>query len=96
MIRSTPDGVEITVHVIPRAGTSALAGSRDGALLVRLAAPPVEGAANAELLRFLAGLLDLPRRAVRIAYGQRSRRKRVIVEGLTPDDVRVKLERATR
>lgn len=83
MIASTTGGILIDVHVIPRAAKSGLAGTRDGALLVRLNAPPVEGAANAELIEVLARALGVPRRAVTLVAGERSRRKRVRVAGLT-------------
>jgi uncharacterized protein len=69
--------------VIPRAGNTALAGERDGRLLVRLSAPPVEGAANDALVEFLAKTLGVPRRSVRLVAGTRSRQKRVAVEGLS-------------
>jgi uncharacterized protein YggU (UPF0235/DUF167 family) len=61
---------------------------RDGALLVRLAAAPVDGAANAELIEILARSLDLPKRRIVIVSGDRSRSKRVRVVGL---DARVAL-----
>ena len=82
VIQSTPDGVVITVRVIPRAGRSGLAGTRGDALLVRLQAPPVDGAANVELIHVIARLLDVPRRAVSIVAGERSRHKRVRVSGI--------------
>ena len=50
MISDAPDGAILTVKVIPRAGRTAIAGARDNALLIRLAAAPVDGAANAALL----------------------------------------------
>lgn len=56
---------------------------RGGALLVRLNAAPVDGAANAELIAVLSDVLDVPKRAVSIVSGERSRRKRVHIEGLT-------------
>ena len=93
MIRSTPSGVEINIRVIPRARHTACAGERDGALLIRLAAPPVEGAANDSLVGFLAEALQIPRRSVRIISGERSRRKRVVVQGLTAEQVRARLMR---
>jgi uncharacterized protein (TIGR00251 family) len=80
--------VFIDVRVIPRASKSGLAGMRDGAVLVRVNAPPVEGAANAALIDVLADALRVPRRAVTIVSGQRSRLKRVRVEGVTEDLVR--------
>ena len=67
---------------MPRAGRSGIAGLRDGALLVRLAAAPVDGAANAELIAVLAKALDLPRNRIEIVSGERSRSKRVRVTGL--------------
>ena len=82
MIESTADGVAIAVRVIPRAGRSGLAGTRGDALLVRLQSPPVEGAANEELIEVLARALQVPKRAVSIVGGERSRQKRVRVAGL--------------
>ena len=87
MIRTTAQGVEIDVRVIPRAKKTERAGTREGALLVRLAAPPVEGAANDALVAFLASELALPRRSIRILSGERGRTKRVLVQGLTADAV---------
>jgi uncharacterized protein (TIGR00251 family) len=72
----------LTVRVIPRAKKSGVAGTRDGALLVRLTSPPVDNAANDELVALFAALLSVPRRAVTIASGERGRLKRVTVEGI--------------
>jgi len=74
--------------VIPRARTTALGGVRDATLVVRLAAPPVEGAANEALVEYFAGLLRLPRRAISIVSGERGRKKRVAIAGVTVDAVR--------
>ena len=82
MIDPIPSGVVISVRVIPRAGRSGIAGTRDGALLVRLNAPPVEGAANDELVEVIAEALDVPTRSVTIISGARSRNKRVQVGGI--------------
>jgi uncharacterized protein len=82
MIQSTPDGVILTVRVIPRAAKSGVAGTRGDAVLVRLQAPPVEGAANAELIRVLAAALDVPARAVSIVGGEHARQKRVRITGI--------------
>ena len=82
MIASTPEGVAIVVRVIPRAGRSGLAGTRGDAFLVRLQSPPVEGAANEELIEVLARALQVPKRAVTIVAGDRSRLKRVQVTGI--------------
>ena len=75
--------VILNVRVIPRAKKTELSGERDGALVVRLAAPPVDGAANEALIDFLARVLGVPRRAVRIVGGERSRNKRVEIAGVT-------------
>jgi uncharacterized protein (TIGR00251 family) len=83
----------LDIHVIPRAKRTVLAGERDGALLIRLAAPPVDGAANAALIDFLASALDLPRSSIRIVTGERGRRKRVAIAGMTAEQVRAILRR---
>ena len=83
MIESTRTGVILDVRVIPRAGKSGIAGLRDNAVLVRLTAPPVEGAANTELIEILADALGVPKRAVAIVAGDRSRQKRVRIDGVT-------------
>jgi uncharacterized protein YggU (UPF0235/DUF167 family) len=69
-----------------------MAGTRGEALLVRLAAPPVEGAANAALVAWLARCLDVPAGAIQILSGQRSRTKRVAVAGATIEGLRRSLK----
>jgi uncharacterized protein (TIGR00251 family) len=81
----------IDIRVIPRAGKSGIAGVRGGALLVRLNAAPVDGAANAELIEVLSDVLDVPKRAVSIVTGERGRQKRVRIDGMTTELVRSKL-----
>jgi hypothetical protein len=82
MIEPAPDGIVLSVRVIPRAAKPGLAGTRAGSLLVRVTAPPIEGAANAEVIEVIAGALGVPRRRVSIVSGARSRQKRVHVAGL--------------
>jgi uncharacterized protein len=82
MIQPSHDGIVISVRVIPRAGKSGVAGTRGAALLVRLQSPPVDGAANDELIRVIAKLLGVPKRAVAILSGERAREKRVRVTGI--------------
>jgi len=91
MLTATADGVLITIRVIPRAGRSAVGGTRDGVLLVRLNAPPVDGAANAELIEVIAKALGVPKRAVTLASGERSRQKTVRVTGITLAEVSTRL-----
>ena len=91
MIASTPTGIVLSVRVIPRAGKSAIDGTRGDALLVRLKAPPVDGAANAELVRVIAAALDVPARNVSIAGGEHARHKRVAVTGIDRAQVEARL-----
>lgn len=81
-ITARPTSVRFDVHVQPRASRSEIVGEHGGALKVRLAAPPVEGAANEALVELLAGALHVPRRDVRIVSGAASRRKVVEVDGV--------------
>jgi len=74
--------VDLEIRVIPRAGRSGFGGLRDGALLVRLAAAPVDGAANDELIALLAKTLRIPKRNITIVSGERSRSKRVRIAGI--------------
>ncbi len=74
--------VTFRVRVAPRASRSAVAGEQEGALKVRVAAPPVEGAANEELVRTLGRALKVPARAVEIVAGQHSKSKQVRVSGV--------------
>lgn len=92
-VADTPDGAVFSVRVIPRGGRSAIAGTRDAALLVRLASAPVDGAANEDLVATLARGLGRPRRDIRIVSGERARTKRVLVAGMTSAAVLAALER---
>lgn len=87
MPRGNGSVARIRVRVIPRAGRDAVAGGPAGVLRVRVAAPPVAGAANAALVRLLAWVLGVPRNAVRIVHGAAGRDKIVEVDGL--DEVEV-------
>ena len=76
-------GVQFAVRVVPRAGRTEVAGVRNGALVVRIAAPAVENAANEALVSFLSSLLRRPKRDIVLAAGGKSRDKRVAIAGLT-------------
>ena len=79
--RDEDGSILFTVQVVPRASRSRIVGEHDGNLRVRVAAPPVEGAANEELIRALARALDVPRGAVEITGGHSSRLKQIRVRG---------------
>jgi len=80
-------GVIVGVRVQPRASRDEIAGEWEGALRVRLQAPPVDDRANEALIEFLARILKISRSAVRILSGERSRMKRVELSGVTPQQV---------
>jgi hypothetical protein len=86
-VSPTLDGVRFTVRVQPRASRNEITGVYGTALKIRLQAPPVDGAANDALVSYLAGLLGVARRSVRIVSGESSRNKTVEVAGVTPERI---------
>lgn len=85
-------GIRITVQLAPNAKQNEISGVHDGALKIRLQAPPIEGRANDALLRFLSDKLRVPRSAVTLLHGQTSKRKVVeIAGGITPADAQARL-----
>jgi uncharacterized protein (TIGR00251 family) len=91
MLTPTARGVVISIRAVPRAGRSGIAGVRAGALLVKLAAAPVDGAANDELIAVLSRALDLPKRQLSVISGGRARDKRVLVEGASLASIEARL-----
>ncbi len=91
-IRTTDAGLTLRVRVQPRASKDALSGERDGALVVRLTAPPVAGAANEALARFLGKALGVAPSAVRVVSGASGRHKVVSVAGVDAARVRERLQ----
>ena len=90
-VREAPGGVILEILVQPRASRTRVIGEHDGRLKIQLAAPPVDGEANAALVDFLAGELGARRSDVTIERGDTGRRKTVRVAGLTAAAVRVAL-----
>jgi uncharacterized protein len=86
-----PLTTRLTVRLTPRSGRDEVSDYRDDVLLVRVTAPPVEGAANEALVALLAKALGLPRANVVIAHGHGSRTKVVDVLGLDRDEVLARL-----
>ena len=80
--------VRFSVHIQPRASTNEIAGVHGDALKIRIAAPPIDGAANDALTKFLSDLFAVARRDVRIIAGETSRSKIVEVDGITERAVR--------
>ena len=85
------EAVFFGVRVVPRASKSEIAGEIDGALKVRLCSPPVDGAANAELIKMLAREFGVSRGRVEIVSGQNSRTKRIRITGATVDEMKSRL-----
>ena len=88
----TPHGVLLRVHLQPRAAHDRVVGLHGEALKIALTAPPVENAANAALLAFLAALLQVPHASVSLMSGAKSREKRVLVSTTNPQHVAQRLE----
>ncbi len=88
MIRFTEkDGNLIfNVRVVPRASKSEIVGDLNGALKVRIASPPVDGAANAELIKVLSKKLNVAKNAVDIVGGQTSKQKQIRINGMSHAD----------
>lgn len=80
----------LPIKAIPNAPRSAVVGWLGDALKVKVHAPALEGRANDELCEFLAGELGLPRRAVTVAHGDKSRQKLIRITGLTLAEVKTK------
>jgi len=89
--RAAEPYVTISIRVQPRASRNAVVGWTGDTLNIRLTAPPVEGAANAACLEFLADLLDLPQSQLAILKGARSRTKVVQITGLSKEEVHARL-----
>ena len=82
-LKATADGVEITLYVQPGAKKSEVAGEHDGALKLRINAPPVEGKANAAVIAFVAERCGVAKNRVALIAGELNRHKRVAVQGVT-------------
>ena len=89
-LTATADGVRLTLHVQPGARRTEVAGLHGDALKIRLAAPPVDGKANATLIAFVADRLGTAKSAVTLKSGQTSRRKIIAIEA-PPADIEQRL-----
>jgi uncharacterized protein (TIGR00251 family) len=90
-IEALTTGVRLRIQVQPRAARSEVVGLHGGAVKLRIAAPPVDGAANAAVVDLLAERLGIPRSRITIAAGHAGRRKQVVVQGCTPAEIRRRL-----
>ena len=79
--------ITVPFYVQPRASKTEVVGRHGDGIKVRVKAPPVDGAANEELIRFLAKRFKVPRKAVKLVSGSSSRHKQIAIEGMTPAEI---------
>lgn len=82
----------LRLHVTPRGSKNEITGWRDDVLCVKITAPPVEGAANAAVVKFVADALGVRKSQVELVSGEKSREKTLKIDGLTPDDIRSRVK----
>jgi len=92
MIADSPDGTIITVHVQPKAARTEYAGVHGDALKFRVAAPPLDGAANDALCAYLAERFGLAKASVTVQAGHAARRKRILLRGVSSRRVTTTLD----
>ncbi|WP_455379179.1 DUF167 domain-containing protein [Petrachloros mirabilis] len=91
LVHDSVDGAVLAVHVQPKASRTECVGTHGDALKIRVAAPPVDGAANEELIRFLAQEFSIVRSSIQIESGATGRRKRIRLQGVTAEGVIARL-----
>jgi len=91
IISEKPDGCLLKCWIQPRSSRSAVIGIHGDALKIALTAPPVDGKANKELLKFMAKYFKLPQRGIQITVGESSRSKTILISGLNKDIIIQKL-----
>ena len=91
-IAAVPGGVRIQLHVQPGASTSEVAGLHGERIRLRIQSPPVDGRANSAVMDWIAARLGVPRRAVTLVRGEKSREKTVEVRGVTVVEATEKLK----
>ena len=95
-IASVPGGASLAVRLQPRSSRSGVRGLRDGALLLAVNSPPVEGRANEEACRLLARALRIPRSRIRLAAGAKSRNKVFHVSSMGPEELGRRVREAAK
>jgi uncharacterized protein (TIGR00251 family) len=90
-VEQTAEGALLRLRVQPRASRNQVIGLHGDAVRIALSAPPVAGAANEALIRFLAERLDIPRSTIRLVSGENSRSKVVAIRGTPPEAVAARL-----
>jgi len=85
-IQETDNGIRVEIKVQPRSSRNQISGEQDGALKVKLTAPPVEGAANQALIDFLAHTLKIPKKNIILLRGETSRNKLIEILAISKED----------
>lgn len=91
IVQDTKAGAVLSVHIQPKASATECVGIHGDAIKIRVAAPPIDGAANGELIQFLARRLSVPATSVQIQSGASGRHKRVLVKGVAAQFVLARL-----
>ncbi|WP_413289930.1 DUF167 domain-containing protein [Bdellovibrio sp. HCB337] len=91
VITKTERGCRLSLFVQPKSSKNEIIGPHNGALKIKITAPPVDGKANAELVDFLSEILGIPKRQIEILKGETGRNKSVEIFGLSPEEIRGKL-----
>jgi uncharacterized protein (TIGR00251 family) len=91
-VTAVPGGVRIQLHVQPGASTTEVVGLHGDRIRLRIQSPPIDGRANEAVLQWIAERLGVPRRAVTLVRGEKSRAKTVEILGVTLDSVRERLK----
>ena len=90
-LRPYAEGTLLDIYVQPKSSKNQLVGMHQGSLKIRLTAPPVDGEANKECVKFLAKLLGIPKSDIQIVQGHKSRRKTLSIRGMSPEAVQSSL-----
>ncbi len=92
MIKQLPGGVQISLHVLPNAPKSQIIGEHNGALKIKIKAPPVDGKANEAIVDFFSRLLKVSKSSIEILKGDKSKAKKILIHGLTVEVVQSHLQ----
>lgn len=90
MVAQIPNGI-LRLHVTPRGSRNEITGWRGDVLCIKITAPPVEGAANAAIVKFIADKLSVRKSQIELVSGDKSREKALKITGLTESDIRSRL-----
>jgi hypothetical protein len=91
VLTKTERGIKLAVFVQPKASKNEIIGPHNGALKIKITAPPVDGKANAALVAFLSDVLDIPKRQIEILKGETGRNKSVRILGLSIEEIQQRL-----